>query len=66
MENRKIFTWKNWNRKEYGRNAIIGMLGGGIAYQSGIVIIQSIGSVISVLGLICGLIWIYRIITRKN
>lgn len=66
MENKKRFlSFKNMSRKDFGRNAIIGFLGGGIMSMSGIVIIEIIGSVLSLLGLICGVIWLYKFITHK-
>ena len=66
MENKKRFlSLKDMTRKDFGRNAVIGILGGGLSYSSGYVIMQVLGSVISLAGFICAVIWLYRVITHK-
>ena len=67
MENKKGFvSMKEWGRKEYGKNAIIGLLGGYIASISGILIIEVIGDVLMLVGLILGLVWIYKTVKEKK
>ena len=61
----KFLSSKDWTRKDWGRNAITGLLGGFILASSGIIFIEVIGSVVSLLGLVCGLVWIYKKIKNE-
>lgn len=66
MKNATRFgSFKNMSRKDFGRNAIIGILGGGVVGMNGIPIIEVIGSILSLLGFTYGVIWLYRLITHK-
>ncbi|OGI73009.1 hypothetical protein A3D42_03045 [Candidatus Nomurabacteria bacterium RIFCSPHIGHO2_02_FULL_41_18] len=66
MENKKRFlSFKQMTRKDYGRNAITGLLGGYVLSIAGYPLFEVIGSIVALLGLICGLVWLYRTITKK-
>ena len=64
-------NFKNMTRKDYGKNALTGILAGGILNMAHLtesplinISLSIFGSVLSVLGFLCGLIWIYRIIRK--
>jgi len=57
---------KNWNRKDYGKNAVTAILGGVVCNFSGIIIIGVIGDVLFVFGLILTIIWLYKKISNKE
>lgn len=66
MDNKKRFlSFKEMTRKDYGRNAIIGLLAGYVLNIDGYLVVGVIGDVVALLGLICGLVWLYRTITKK-
>ena len=56
---------KDWTTKDWGRNAIIGILGGGILGRSGIIVWEVVGDVVGTLGLICAIYWIVRKVQKK-
>ena len=66
MKGKKFLSVKDWSRNDYGRNAITGLLGGAIVGSSHIVIFSVIGDLLVLLGLICGVVWIYKSISGRK
>ena len=60
----KFTSFKDMTRKDYGRSAITGLLGGEIIRNTNILIFEILGSIIAFLGLICGIVWLYRVIKK--
>lgn len=55
----------NFYENSFGNNPLFTFLGGHIAVGGGI-ILQGIGFALSLFGFICGIIWLYRLITQNN
>jgi hypothetical protein len=67
MENKKKFlSMKDWGPKDYKKNALLGILMGIIGNMSGIIFVEIIGGVLFIVGIILGIIWIYKTIKEKR
>lgn len=62
----KFISFKDFNRRQWGKNAIIGLLGGGVLGMSGILLVEIIGGIVSLMGVICGIIWIKKIVGKEQ
>jgi len=67
MENKKKFlSMKDWSVKDYKKNALLGILMGIVGNMSGIIFVEIIGGVLFLVGIILGVIGIYKAIKEKN
>ncbi|KND49533.1 MAG: hypothetical protein AB203_00430 [Parcubacteria bacterium C7867-008] len=68
MNTRKdgLLSVKDWTRNEYGRNALIALLGGLVLNMSGYTIGEVFGSILALLGFGLGVIWAYLKISKKE
>lgn len=57
---------KEWTRKDYGKNALLGVLMGVIGNMSGIIFVEIIGDVLLLAGIVFGIIWISKTIKEKQ
>lgn len=60
IEKKKWWQYRKAENREYGYTALVGILAGGIFHDT------AIGSVLSVVGLISGIIWIIKKIIKKD
>lgn len=66
MNNKKYFlSFKMMTRKDFGKNAIIGLLGGYVLSIAGYWVVEFIGGIVALFGLICGVVWIYLTLREK-
>ncbi len=64
---RKFLSFRDMTRQDYGKAAITGLLGGYIvSIATNMTLLHALGGLISLLGLICGLVWLYRLLLRKS
>ncbi len=74
MNNKKRFlSFKDMTKKDYGKNAIIGLLGGGVLNMPHLtsikelgIILGVLGGIISIVGLYCGIIWLYKTVSESE
>ena len=61
----RYLSVRDWTQKDYGRNAITGILGGAIISSVNSAITHVVGGFLVILGLVCGLVWIYKSISAR-
>lgn len=67
MENKKKFlSMKDWSVTDYKKNAFIGVLMGVVGNMSGIIFVEIIGGVLFLVGIVLGVIGIYKAIKEKK
>ncbi|MCX6760444.1 MAG: hypothetical protein NTW46_03840 [Candidatus Nealsonbacteria bacterium] len=66
FKDKKFLSFKDMTKKDYGRNAIIGLLAGYVLNIDHFIIINVIGDMAALLGFICGIIWIYKVIMKAK
>lgn len=67
MENKKKFlSMKDWSVTDYKKNALLGALMGVVGNMSGIIFVEIIGGVLFLVGIVLGVIGIYKAIKEKK
>ncbi|OHA84405.1 MAG: hypothetical protein A2937_01550 [Candidatus Yonathbacteria bacterium RIFCSPLOWO2_01_FULL_47_33b] len=63
----KFYSFRNRSRKEWGRDAVIGILGGYvITIALDAELFKALGSIISLLGFLCSVVWVIKTISPKK
>ncbi len=65
-EGHKWYQFTKMDRRELGYTAVLGLLAGGIFNRSGNILVYIIGDIVSILGFISLIFWIYFKIKGKE
>lgn len=65
-EKYKWYQFTKMNRRELGNTAVLGLLAGGVFSGSENILVYVIGSIVSILGFISLILWIYLKIKGKE
>lgn len=59
----KFISTKDWTTKDYGKNAVMALIAGGVAAQlnTGFFFVPIIADIIILTGFILGIFWFYRV-----
>jgi hypothetical protein len=65
-EKKGFKAMKYWSIRDWGKGALTGLLGGGVVAMTGGPFWIFIGGILMWIGIICGIVWIYKLVREKS